>query len=84
MKVILSAIVFWSVLAAAPALVSQEIPSKKEIVELDNSVLRIDGAINHLVKQHAFERVIVYGHSEGAPIGAKLATVNNSITHLGF
>jgi len=28
--------------------------------------------------------VIVYGHSEGAPVAAKLGTVNKQITHLGF
>ena len=29
-------------------------------------------------------KLIVYGHSEGAPVAAKLGTVNNKITHIGF
>ena len=30
------------------------------------------------------KKIIVYGHSEGAPVAAKLGTVNRRITHLGF
>ena len=36
---------------------------------------------NHLKKP---EKIIVYGHSEGAVIGASLANKNKDITHLGF
>lgn len=53
---------------------------------LDYRVKQLDESINHIVKNHLEqpEKVIVYGHSEGAPIGAALATKNNQITHLGF
>ncbi len=51
---------------------------------LNHRVNRIDKVINHLNKNYNFERFIVYGHSEGAPVAAKLATVNKKITHLGF
>lgn len=33
---------------------------------------------------HLPEKIIVYGHSEGAQIGANLAAINKSVTHLGF
>lgn len=36
---------------------------------------------NHLEKP---KKIIVYGHSEGAVIGASLANKNKNITHLGF
>ena len=51
---------------------------------LDDRVTRADATIDHLVSVHPFEAVIVYGHSEGAPVAAKLATRNANITHLGF
>ena len=51
---------------------------------LDNRVFRADAVINKLCANYNFKKVIVYGHSEGAPVGAKLATVNKRITHLGF
>ncbi|MEM1271941.1 MAG: hypothetical protein AAGI08_17980 [Bacteroidota bacterium] len=51
---------------------------------LDHRVWQADAVLRHLTSQQAFERVIVYGHSEGAPVAAKLGTVNASITHLGF
>ncbi len=51
---------------------------------LHNRVHRANEVINHLEEKHHFSKVIVYGHSEGAPVAAKLATQNNKITHLGF
>lgn len=51
---------------------------------LGNRVFRADQVIDYLVSQNNFQKVIVYGHSEGAPVAAKLATVNTKITHLGF
>jgi len=51
---------------------------------LDNRVSWANAVIKHLVSGYNFEKVIVYGHSEGAPVAAKLGVVNNSITHLGF
>lgn len=39
------------------------------------------------IKEHYLkdtEKIIVYGHSEGAQIAAALATADKSITHLGF
>jgi len=51
---------------------------------LDNRVERANQVINEICKKSDFKKVIVYGHSEGAPVAAKLGTINNKITHLGF
>lgn len=64
-----------------------DIPKPKIYQEknsLGNRVSRANSVIEHLTFKNDFEKVIVYGHSEGAPVGAKLATINNKITHLGF
>lgn len=64
-----------------------DIPTPKIYQEnnsLDNRVSRADAVIEHLASNTSFDKVIVYGHSEGAPVAAKLATVNEEITHLGF
>lgn len=47
---------------------------------------QIDRSINHIVENHMAspEKVIVYGHSEGAAIAAAVATTNSNISHLGF
>jgi len=51
---------------------------------LDYRVFAADTVINHIAA-HLFqpEKLIVYGHSEGAFVAPKLATVNKRITHLG-
>ncbi|MEM6799806.1 MAG: hypothetical protein AAF696_00300, partial [Bacteroidota bacterium] len=59
-----------------------EIYQKKN--SLNNRVSRADAVINFLSEKYSFEKIIVYGHSEGAPVGAKLATINKKITYLGF
>ena len=51
---------------------------------LDNRVFRANNVINLIHSKYDLNNIIVYGHSEGAPVGAKLATVNKKITHLGF
>lgn len=51
---------------------------------LNHRVFRANAVIDFLTANHQLTKVIVYGHSEGAPVGAKLATVNSKITHLGF
>ncbi|MGC4045453.1 MAG: hypothetical protein QM758_16805 [Armatimonas sp.] len=53
---------------------------------LDYRVWQADQTINYCRKNllSASPKIIVYGHSEGAPVAAKLGTVNRSITHLGF
>lgn len=51
---------------------------------LKNRVFRANAVIDYLTSSNDFSKVIVYGHSEGAPVGAKLATINTKITHLGF
>lgn len=64
-----------------------DIPKPKTYQEknsLGDRVLRANAVINHLANAQSFEKVIVYGHSEGAPVAAKLGTVNTKITHLGF
>ena len=64
-----------------------DIPKPKIYQEknsLKNRVSRANAVIDHLTSINTFEKVIVYGHSEGAPVGAKLATLNTKITHLGF
>ena len=59
-----------------------EVYQKKN--SLGNRVFRANAVLDYLTANNAFEKVIVYGHSEGAPVGAKLATVNTNVTHLGF
>ncbi|UBZ14969.1 hypothetical protein LDL77_04455 [Flagellimonas marinaquae] len=53
---------------------------------LDYRVKQMDVSIDHIIENHLTDpkKIIVYGHSEGAAIGAALATVNKKITHLGF
>ena len=69
------------------AINEDDIPKPKIYQEknsLGNRVSRANAVIEHLTSKNDFDKVIVYGHSEGAPVGAKLATVNSKITHLGF
>jgi len=49
-------------------------------------VNQINLSIEDIIKNHLEkpEKIIVYGHSEGAVIGASLANKNKNITHLGF
>ena len=51
---------------------------------LDYRVFAADTVINNIA-EHLFdpEKIIVYGHSEGAFVAPKLATINERITHLG-
>lgn len=53
---------------------------------LDNRVFQADTVINYISEKMLkdLDKVIVYGHSEGAPVAAKLGTINKKITHLGF
>lgn len=53
---------------------------------LQNRVEQADLVIKYITKRliKDVDKVIVYGHSEGAPVAAKLGTVNKKITHLGF
>lgn len=53
---------------------------------LDYRVNQIDLTIQDIVDKHLnnIDKIIVYGHSEGATIAAPLALKNKSITHLGF
>lgn len=52
----------------------------------DYRVNQLEIAIEDIKQHHLInpEKIIVYGHSEGAQIGAALARVNKNITHLGF
>jgi pimeloyl-ACP methyl ester carboxylesterase len=53
---------------------------------LDYRVKQADTVINFIKNKliQDVDQIIVYGHSEGAPVAAKLATINSHITHLGF
>jgi dienelactone hydrolase len=53
---------------------------------LSNRVERIDQVINHLLDNTIknSNKVVVLGHSEGSDVVAKLGTLNNRITHIGF
>ncbi len=57
-----------------------------QINSLDHRVKQADTVINYLTRNvmKNAEKIIVYGHSEGAPVAAKLGTVNKKITHIGF
>jgi len=57
-----------------------------QLNSLDHRVARADAIIRYAVAQLLSQpsRVVVYGHSEGAPVAAKLGTINEHITHLGF
>ncbi len=51
---------------------------------LDYRVFAADTVINYIVTNlFKPKKTIVYGHSEGAFVVPKLATVNNKVTHLG-
>lgn len=52
----------------------------------DYRVNQIHQSIEHIVSNHMerADKVIVYGHSEGATIASSLALKNDKITHLGF
>lgn len=65
---------------------NRNISKYQEFNSLDNRVFKADTVINYIAKYliQDLNKVIVYGHSEGAPVAAKLGTVNNKITHLGF
>ncbi|WP_271766058.1 hypothetical protein [Aquimarina algiphila] len=49
-------------------------------------VNQIHFSIEHIIKKHLKKpnKIIVYGHSEGAVIAASLVQKNKNITHLGF
>ncbi|MEL6559607.1 MAG: hypothetical protein AAFQ94_15555 [Bacteroidota bacterium] len=51
---------------------------------LDNRVNRAHRTIEYLDSIYNFSQIIVYGHSEGANVGARLAVECKEITHLGF
>lgn len=53
---------------------------------LDYRTKQINASINHIIENHLTKpkKIIIYGHSEGAVIGATVATINEKITHLGF
>lgn len=53
---------------------------------LQTRVLQADLVVKYIIKKlmKTTDKVIVYGHSEGAPVAAKLGTINKQITHLGF
>lgn len=53
---------------------------------LEYRIKQINLSIEDIIKNHLKkpEKIIVYGHSEGAVIGASLANHNKNITHLGF
>lgn len=58
----------------------------QEVNSLDNRVERADAVIKYITTtmMPELDKIIVYGHSEGAPVAAKLGTLNDKITHLGF
>lgn len=64
----------------------QNIAKYHKFNTLDNRVFQADTVIKFIIKKllKSTDKIIVYGHSEGAPVAAKLGTVNNQITHLGF
>lgn len=67
----------------------ENISTPKEYYENNYSeyrVTQINLSIEDIIKNHldVAEKIIVYGHSEGAVIAAALGNENKNITHLGF
>jgi pimeloyl-ACP methyl ester carboxylesterase len=65
---------------------TRDIAKYQRFNSLDYRVFQADTVLDYLSEKvfPDLEKVIVYGHSEGAPVAAKLATVNEKITHVGF
>ncbi len=64
-----------------------QVPTKYYVSNYkDYRVNQIHQSIEHIVENHmeSSDKVIVYGHSEGAAIASGLALKNDKITHLGF
>lgn len=74
-------------LPGVPAVKNQgilDIQKYNSLNSLDYRVFAADAVINHIAsKLTKPEKIIVYGHSEGAFVAPKLATINDQITHLG-
>ncbi len=53
---------------------------------LDYRVWQYDNTIKHIIKKSIMnpEKIVAIGHSEGSDVVAKLGTINNKITHIGF
>ena len=66
--------------------IEKNIAKYQKFNSLDNRVFKADTVINYIYDNlfDSLESVIVYGHSEGAPVAAKLGTINKRITHIGF
>ena len=67
----------------------EEISIPKKYYENNYKAYRVNQihqSIEHIVQNHLEnpDKIIVYGHSEGAAIAAALALKNDKITHLGF
>lgn len=64
----------------------QNLAKYHQFNSLDNRVFQADTVIKFISKNllKSNDKIVVYGHSEGAPVAAKLGTVNKQITHLGF
>lgn len=64
----------------------QNIDKYHQLNSLDYRVFQADTVIKFISTKllRNTDKIIVYGHSEGAPVAAKLGTVNKQITHLGF
>ena len=66
---------------------SNTIPQKYwNKTSLQDRVMRANAAINYIQKSIVKnpKNIVVFGYSEGFYVGAKLATVNKNITHLGI
>lgn len=64
---------------------SVDIEKYHRLNALEYRVRAADAVIHYLASERFdLEKIIVYGHSEGAPVAAKLGTVNTKITHIGF
>jgi pimeloyl-ACP methyl ester carboxylesterase len=66
---------------------SRSIPQKYwEMTSLQDRVMRANMAINYVRKNIVKKpnKITVFGYSEGFYVGAKMATMNKTITHLGI
>jgi pimeloyl-ACP methyl ester carboxylesterase len=75
-------------LPGVPAVNGKENTDIQKYHSLNSLQYRVHSAdtVIDFIDAHLYnlQKIIIYGHSEGAPVAAKLGTINSKITHIGF